>query len=166
MYNTGNAASITLQGQSAGAISIGLLMLSPLSNRLFQRVILQSASPMMPKQLFEGQHYDRLMDITNCTQFALESEIEFNEGDNEEKRSGESGNSSTYLNDLEIQCLENMPATVLNNIQAAMVEENAFSFGPAIPSPLFPDFPLEFLKQVSKISKKSILLGANQNEGK
>ncbi len=40
----GDPAQVTLFGQSAGASSIGLLMISPLAKNLFQRAILQSPS--------------------------------------------------------------------------------------------------------------------------
>ncbi|KAI1290770.1 Acetylcholinesterase [Halotydeus destructor] len=43
----GDADQVTLFGQSAGAITIGLLMTNPVSSGLFQRAILQSGSPVM-----------------------------------------------------------------------------------------------------------------------
>lgn len=139
-------------------------MLSPLSANLFHRAILQSASPFMPKQLFEAEHYHRLMNITNCTSLANDNLLELTESGSTEENSSESESNSTLLSILEKQCLESLSAEALNDIQAILLEENAISFGPAIPSPLFPDFPLELLKEASKISKKSLLIGANDNE--
>ena len=44
----GDPASVTVFGQSAGAIDAGYLMVSPLSKGLFQRMIAQSGSPFGP----------------------------------------------------------------------------------------------------------------------
>jgi para-nitrobenzyl esterase len=41
----GNPANITVFGQSAGAASVGILMMSPLADGLFHRAILQSGTP-------------------------------------------------------------------------------------------------------------------------
>ena len=41
----GNPNSVTLMGESAGAVSVGMHMLSPLSRMLFNRAILQSGAP-------------------------------------------------------------------------------------------------------------------------
>lgn len=139
-------------------------MLSPVSTNLFHRAILQSASPLMPKQLFEAQHYDRLMNITNCSLIAADNELDLTESDSAEENSSELESNSTLISILEMQCLENLSTEALNDIQGILLKENAISFGPAIPSPLFPDFPLELLKEASKISKKSLLIGANDKE--
>ncbi|UXI22942.1 hypothetical protein NH340_JMT08885 [Sarcoptes scabiei] len=63
----GDPNRITLQGQSAGAISIGLLMLSDQSKNLFHQAILQSGSPMMLKQIFQSDHYEQVIIKANCT---------------------------------------------------------------------------------------------------
>ncbi|XP_054924860.1 acetylcholinesterase-like [Dermacentor andersoni] len=44
----GNPTRVTLFGESAGAVSVGLHILSPLSKPLFARAILQSGSPTVP----------------------------------------------------------------------------------------------------------------------
>ena len=44
-YFGGNPHSVTLFGESAGAVSVGMHMLSPLSRAKFHRVILQSGAP-------------------------------------------------------------------------------------------------------------------------
>ena len=44
----GNPANITLMGESAGACSVSLHLLSPLSRHLFSQAIMQSASATVP----------------------------------------------------------------------------------------------------------------------
>ncbi|XP_071033066.1 acetylcholinesterase-like [Parasteatoda tepidariorum] len=44
----GNPRNITLVGESAGGVSVGLHLLSPLSRNLFQQAILQSGAPTSP----------------------------------------------------------------------------------------------------------------------
>lgn len=44
----GDPAKVTLFGESAGAVSVSLHLLSPLSRDLFQRAILESGSPTAP----------------------------------------------------------------------------------------------------------------------
>lgn len=44
----GDERSITIFGESAGSISVGMHLVSPLSRGLFQRAIMQSGTPMAP----------------------------------------------------------------------------------------------------------------------
>jgi acetylcholinesterase len=66
----GNPNNITLMGESAGACSVSLHLLSPLSRHLFSQAIMQSASATVPwgvitkeESLLRGLHLARLM---NC----------------------------------------------------------------------------------------------------
>lgn len=54
----GDPANVTVFGQSAGAMDAGLLMASPLTKDLFQRVIAESGSPFnfLPRSLAEAEH--------------------------------------------------------------------------------------------------------------
>lgn len=48
VYFGGNPHNVTIFGESAGAVSVGLHLLSPLSRHLFSQSVLQSGSPTVP----------------------------------------------------------------------------------------------------------------------
>ena len=66
----GNPEEITLMGQEAGAVSVGLHLVSPLSRDLFSQAILQSASPLAPWALLEKPESQRrglrLAELMEC----------------------------------------------------------------------------------------------------
>jgi len=66
----GNPANITLMGESAGAASVSLHLLSPLTRPLFNQAIMQSASALAPWAVVskrEGQHRSlRLAELMGC----------------------------------------------------------------------------------------------------
>jgi para-nitrobenzyl esterase len=45
----GNPGNVTISGQSAGSMSVGMLQMSPLAKGLFHRVVGMSGSPMRPR---------------------------------------------------------------------------------------------------------------------
>jgi len=66
----GNPENITLMGESAGAASVSLHLLSPLSTNLFNQAIMQSASALAPWAVVskrEGMHRSlRLAELMGC----------------------------------------------------------------------------------------------------
>jgi acetylcholinesterase len=66
----GNPENITLMGESAGAASVSLHLLSPLSTNLFSQAIMQSASALAPWAVIsknEGMHRSlRLAELMGC----------------------------------------------------------------------------------------------------
>jgi len=51
----GDAAKVTIAGQSAGAVSVGYLLSSPLAVGLFQRAIVESGFPAMSRSIAEAE---------------------------------------------------------------------------------------------------------------
>ena len=93
----GNPNNITLMGGSAGACSVSLHLLSPLSQHLFSQAIMQSASALVPwgviskeEGLIRGLRLAELMDCPHdrenigrsidCLQKANASEMVYNRG--------------------------------------------------------------------------------------
>ena len=77
----GDPNCVTLMGQSAGAISIGLLMSSPMASHLFDRAILESSSPMQMKFFFQisQNNYKRVLQLTNCSDIHCLRELNEND---------------------------------------------------------------------------------------
>ena len=70
-YFGGNSDSVTIFGESAGSLSVALHLLSPLSNGLFQRAIIQSGEALNPawapiSQKNALQYADLLAKELNC----------------------------------------------------------------------------------------------------
>ncbi|XP_054154588.1 cholinesterase-like [Oppia nitens] len=144
----GDPDSITLMGQSAGAISIGLLMAAPEASHLFHRAILESSSPMQMKFFYEisGHQFPRILQLTNC---------------------GGSGRQQRTVSQ-QYQCLRQVSAEDLNKIHEQLMTNTFMSFSPTIPSRVLPQFPREAFDPNladNGIRQKQVLIGGNADEG-
>lgn len=66
----GDANRVTLFGQSSGAVSVSLHLLSPLSKGLFKRVIIQSGSasyPLYSGKVKDTKHLEMFANFVNCS---------------------------------------------------------------------------------------------------
>ena len=76
----GNPHDVTLFGESAGAVSVGMHLLSPMSRSLFHRAILQSAGPqadwaVLPDQEAKNRSL-KLARVLGCDQIEIADVIE------------------------------------------------------------------------------------------
>lgn len=156
---------ITLQGQSAGAIIIGLLMLAPEYSNLFNRVIMQSASPTMLKQLYTIDNYQRALQLSNCS--LIDNGVELNDSYSDD--SNEYDYDYDIVDDVSMEnltaemiCLTKLAKENLLKTQEKMLNENGCYFFPSIPTKLLPEFAS--IDTVKNILQKEILIGANTNE--
>lgn len=136
----GNPQSVTIFGESSGAASVGFHLLSPRSEELFDRAILQSGSPLAYwASMSKSQASERLKKMLkklNC------------EDDNNL-----------------VHCLSKLPANVIVKAQQdlASVQFGHFTWVPVIDHMLIKDNP-RFLIKNHRI-KQPVLLGTNKNEG-
>ncbi|CAG2165402.1 unnamed protein product [Oppiella nova] len=141
----GDPNLVTLFGQSAGGISIGMHMMAPQTKDLFKRVILQSGSPMLLNQVFtRGQK----------TAEAFVRKIDcFPEG-------------TDIYDSLEmvVRCIDNTKLKKINDAQQAMVTNNPVPFLPTIPSEYIESFPTEDNENIT-FNQKEFLIGFNRDEG-
>ena len=131
----GDPESITLFGQSAGAISIGLHYLSPLSQRYFKRGILESGSPTVPRIFYERDPSDSLANKV--------PELARKVGcmDSDERR------NEIFYEQTEriVACLRRTDLKLLESAQSELIEELSLAFGPTSGDDFLPDLPLNLL---------------------
>lgn len=131
----GDPESVTLFGQSAGAISIGLHYLSPLSQKYFKRGILESGSPTVPR-IF----YDRDPSDTSANKVPELARKVGCINPNEE------GNEIFYERAENIlKCLRRTDLRLLESAQNELIEELSVAFGPTTGDDFLPDLPLNLL---------------------
>ncbi|KAL1427006.1 hypothetical protein MTO96_017839 [Rhipicephalus appendiculatus] len=136
----GDPNRIVLFGQSAGAISVSFLQISPLTRHLYRRVILQSGSALVP--LPENSRDVGLANLrhiasaTNCT------------------RAFPNGNLSAVDT---VSCLRTIDAKVLVDVKGAF-------FYPSFYDEVLPQHPIELLKSVD-FSDHEMLIGNTLREG-
>ena len=141
----GNPDSITIFGESAGAVSVSLHLLSPLSRNLFNQAIMQSASAMAPwgvitkeESLMRGL---RLAEAMKCP--------------HERKELRQT-----------IECLRNKNATELVNKEwdGIVLGIAEFPFVPIIDGSFLDETPQQSMDS-KNYKKTNVLLGANRDEG-
>ncbi|KAM5298035.1 carboxylesterase 5A [Glossophaga mutica] len=131
----GDPRSVTIFGESAGAISVSSLVLSPLANDLFHKAIMESGVAIIPYLQAPNEERDAdLQMISNtCGCHAADSQAL-------------------------LRCLRAKPSEELLNIS-----EKTKSFTRVVDGFFFPDEPLELLIQKTFNSVPSII-GVNNHE--
>uniref|UniRef100_A0A8C8IFT1 Carboxylic ester hydrolase n=1 Tax=Oncorhynchus tshawytscha TaxID=74940 RepID=A0A8C8IFT1_ONCTS len=141
----GNPKQVTIFGESAGAVSVGIHLLSPDSRPTFTRAILQSGVPNCPWATVTPAEAQRraamLGKLVGCP----------------------SGGNDTEL----VDCLRNKPPQDLIDQEWQVMPWSAIfrlSFVPVIDGVVLPDNP-EAMLSSGNIKDTQILLGVNQDEG-
>ncbi|XP_046549634.1 acetylcholinesterase-like isoform X2 [Haliotis rubra] len=137
----GDASMITLFGESAGAASVGLHLLSPISRNFFTRAILQSGAPdapwgftTAPKAMGSTR---RLAELSNC---------------------------SAYSHADIFQCIRVLPPETVIQTQALVPIDGSAQFSPVVDGHFLPDSPASLIEK-GQMKQVEILLGVNKNEG-
>ncbi|KAM5291822.1 LOW QUALITY PROTEIN: cholinesterase [Ctenodactylus gundi] len=140
----GNPRSVTLFGESAGAASVGLHLLSPGSHSLFTRAILQSGSSNAPWAVISANDArNRTLTLAKLSSCSKENETEI------------------------IQCLQNKdPQEILLNEVFVLPQVTLFTvnFPPTVDGDFLTDMP-DTLLHFGQFKKTQILVGVNKDEG-
>ena len=138
----GDPDKITLFGESAGAASISLLLLSPVARNLtIRRAILESGSAITPWAVQSAnlakQVANNLMEDVGCA------------------------NASKPMD-----CMRQVNASILSAAQWNRPVMMFFPMGPAIDGTFLPKHPNEMLKEDSNKPPVELIVGTNKDEGK
>ncbi|XP_033637444.1 acetylcholinesterase-like [Asterias rubens] len=143
----GNPKEVTLFGESAGAASIGLHMVSPESMHLFKRAALESASATVPwgyDTMEEGMERGMLLaDALQCT---------------------EDTNGVTLSTSQVIDCLRNRDVVEILTYQWVTSDYLDFPFVPVIDGTFLTERPESALSR-GAVKDCEMLIGSNTNEG-
>lgn len=136
----GDPKSITLMGESAGAAITGLLMISPLSEGLFHRAIMQSGSPYwnVGNVTLTGHTTIKMMSLElKCPVSSLSEAL---------------------------GCLRRVDASQLVNAASSLFGSLPRELFPSDIDELFPEAHISMIEQ-GYIHKVQLLCGVNENEG-
>lgn len=139
----GDPRRVTLFGQSAGAVSVSLQLLSPLSKGLFQRVIIQSGSasyPLYSGKVKDRKHLEMFANLLNCS-----------------------------LGPQLISCVRSSTIEDILKVQSQIIypmyrgpQDIA---GPVVDGEFLPDLPVKLLRNGNFHLTVDVLIGTTSNEG-
>ncbi|XP_064471428.1 acetylcholinesterase-1-like [Ornithodoros turicata] len=142
----GDPNHIVLIGESAGAVSAGMHLISPLSKHMVKRVVLQSGSPMWdtPDNTKDGpKKADELANIFHC--------------------SNDTHNFESHPKAV-IRCLRDVDALTLFRTGEKVLGKRMLTYQPRLGDEFIPINPQEALKK-GLFKDSSVLLGVNKDEG-
>ena len=145
----GSPDDITIFGQSAGAISVGLHMFSPLSRNLFKNAIMQSASPLAPftpMDLTKAKARSlNLATIVSCLNQTQSENVDY---------------------DAVLICLQSVDALTLTTVQFFVDSLNWFdlTFAPIVDGTFLTAHPTQLL-QDGDVKNTSLIAGVVKDEG-
>ena len=164
----GDPDNIVLFGQSAGATSAGLHLLSPLTREIPSRVILQSGSPLFPKIYFENS-------IEKSALFALkagcmdESKLGLSTTGSSPTTTNSSSDHEEYYikNSIEVvSCLKNLSIDQLQAAHIPLFQMYKIPFFPKPGDEFLPELPHEAIEDIDSLGPQTeILLGNMKDEG-
>ena len=167
----GDPRRITLFGESSGAVSIGLHLLSPKSRHYFHNAILESAGPSAKWAALSPQiaRYRSEKFLKAFTHYITER-YESGPTDPEYAFIPRECKKSMKTIDDKFQCVKNYPILSQNHFRSSWALESynggpvGYTFVPTIDGDFIPYDPEQMLKK-GDFKKCPILLGANKDEG-
>nr|AFI47642.1 ace-1(R) [Plutella xylostella] len=142
-YFGGNPHNVTLFGESSGAVSVSLHLLSPLSRNMFSQAIMQSAAASAPWAIISREESVirgiRLAEAVHCP------------------------HSKTDMGPM-IECLRKKSADELVNNEWGTLGICEFPFVPIIDGSFLDEMPIRSLAH-QNFKKTNILMGSNTEEG-
>ncbi|XP_067653451.1 acetylcholinesterase-like [Haliotis asinina] len=137
----GDPTKITIFGESAGGVSVGHHVVSPLSRDLFQRAIMQSGSPICP-WAYTFPHtakrkLKRLADLLGCPSSSTDTDV--------------------------YNCVKKADAQTMADLQLTDLFTEGLAFVPVVDGHFFPNDPKTLLTSGSK-TQVSVMHGFTKDE--
>ncbi|XP_025115426.1 cholinesterase 2-like isoform X2 [Pomacea canaliculata] len=138
----GSKDTVSIFGESAGAVSVGFHLLSPLSSGLFARAIMQSGSPLCSWA------------VQSRSQAILRGE-----------KLGEILGCSTRDSRTMVECLKNRDAQNITDLMFNLTEHYFdVPLGPVVDNYFLPGHPKDLMAN-GQIKNTEVLIGVNKDEG-
>ncbi|XP_015791293.1 acetylcholinesterase isoform X1 [Tetranychus urticae] len=171
----GDPNQVTLFGQSAGAISVGLHYISPLSSDLFRRGIMQSGAPTVTRLFYEregayGRRGLTLASMVGC----LPDDAGANTTNttspifsSSSTPSKEQHHHQSFPKTPEViaDCLRSVDLKQLTEAQNNLIDEMSLSFGPSLGDDFLPANPISLMDLGEIGDQREVMLGSTQDEG-
>ena len=169
----GDSNSITLFGESSGAIAISLHMISPLSSKLFTRAILQSGSAFMTDQFYQRStdSTPELVKLLKCLRESNETSSPSDSENDEDSdiEDGQFNSQDDEAAEYDVECLKSKSVGEILDASSILHEKYFFSFHPTPGDQMMPLLPTEFARKSTQERNetlkniKQVLLGSNLN---
>ncbi|PRD28266.1 UNVERIFIED_CONTAM: Acetylcholinesterase-1 [Trichonephila clavipes] len=143
----GDPDHIVLMGESAGAMSVAMHLMSPLSKGIIKRAIMQSGSAVTP--LFSEEN-NQIFKYSQSVAKMLGCE-----------------NRNISLKDhpkLVVECLKRLPAQKLSSAEGRIKRTNLAGFIPRVGDEFLPQSAAKYLQEGS-LTDMELLMGVNEQEG-
>ncbi|KAI1299615.1 Acetylcholinesterase-1 [Halotydeus destructor] len=140
----GDANQITIFGESAGGVSVGYHLLSPLSRGLFKRAIMQSGTALTPTTLVSMNQVHSLgAEVTAML-----------------------GCNYTENKDNIVDCVRSMPMKAILKVQNEIItRKDDRSFSPSYYDDFLPENPIDMLHNGDLGNQSEVMMGYNRDEG-
>lgn len=146
----GNPNNVVIFGESAGAISIGYHLISPLSKNLFKRAILQSGSAINGLSL-RGKAFSNMVTIELIKSFSCPLKMR------------NDLNSTQEISGSSLMCLRNVNASDLLELQNQFFSK-FLTFFPSGDEVFFGGDPFTLVKDHKFNTNTEIIIGSNSDE--
>uniref|UniRef100_A0AAU7E2K7 Carboxylic ester hydrolase n=1 Tax=Cupiennius salei TaxID=6928 RepID=A0AAU7E2K7_CUPSA len=144
----GDPENIVLMGISAGAFSAAAHVISPLSNNLFRRAILQSGGMVHPYFMDDNARLYRNSELMSSVVGCANETVSLKSDPR-----------------AVVKCLKEKPKEILANAELLLMKSNPINFYPRVNDEFLPKSSVAFLREGKFRKDINVIIGVNKDEG-